>query len=1134
MMDPRLPGNSPLDSDADNLNSDAAVLRARVEYDQWIGVGGGDPNFEHSDAGFAKIVRLMHDAFSTEAPADTNQSTEGRASIDEIPVSLPDPFGRFEQPRFLGRGVFGSVWRAVDPQLQRDVALKVPHAEMRFDAQFSSRFLREARAAARLNHPSIVRVHEAGLIDGIPYLASEFVAGESLSDRLHKQHRLTPTEAAIIVRQLADAADHAHRSHVVHRDIKPDNVLLTTASENEQSHVIARLTDFGLARLADEDCDLSRRGLLVGTPNYMAPEQFSGADSSRGASVDIYALGVLLYELITGTLPRDSNQNVLGLLAQSFQIQPPRLLFASVPRDLDAICMHCLHVEPTMRYRSAAELRDDLGRFLDGNPTCVRPLGTVESLFAWCLRHRSATVLIATVFFFLCMAIAMMGMWRLESERQNQRLAAALKAGEHARRAAVSSEQKYREISWNTGIQHAYRLYDESDFLAAHSMLQRLAASHPHASYRPEWRLLQLELASQFTILHHAKVPLREVATVPESNLIAIAGDQQQIQLIDGDEGKIHASFFTNLQHVDALTVEPNGRRIAVGGAPNFFDRSSPVLINVGSGQTEPVPLAGPSTIESLKFSPSGKFLATGFRYDGIAVTDVSVVTPTGDKIVQRLEGDRRNLSIAWTDDDQLISQPSFETLRILPLDGTDSRTVTRSHGFQAFAKFPNDTRIAAAFYHDLALEVIELNQGQTEFYLVGAISHCHAVAISADGRLVAAGQNDGQVLFWRLDGHPSTTSPLDLRNHERDLAPIAKIQTHEGAITSLCWQENSVVSVGEDGRVVRLCLQHESLTSIDKPWLTAAEFVPDSDQLLLGFGNGEVWRLDASRLVPEAKHGLITDIYDRCQLNGQALVEQSGFEITALAVSDDTRLFAVCSIDGKIDVRRFADHQSVFSSRRLQPAQNSQRLFDEVDFGPNGTYVYWTGDDNHFNGQPLNDNSPAFAVKFESDVECLRMTSDGRYLAIGGQFEGIRLVESKTGNRVGRAIGVNSLPALSITDDDSMIAGGRDGTIRRFSLASGMQRGIWKPHFSQICALICASDGEFGISLDDAANISLWNPRAGLIYGRLSAGSKVHFDYSHTRGTAIANELQNLWLTLVVRRRGDVIDTQMRLFDLR
>jgi hypothetical protein len=276
----------------------------------------------------------------------------------------------------LGRGGMGVVYKARQVALDRVVALKVIlHADCA-GAEARDRFRAEARAAARLQHPNAVHVYEVGEYRGLPYFAQEYCPGGSLAARLDGTPR-PPGEAAGLVEALARAADAAHRAGVVHRDIKPGNVLLAAGGE-------PKLADFGLAKLIGADGP-TRTGAVLGTPAYMAPEQADGRVKEIGPATDVYALGVLLYELLAGRPPFKA-PSAAETLAQVIAADPPPVQPAC-PRDLEAIVRKCLEKDPARRYASAAELADDLRRFREGRPVVPRPAGPVARLWQWVRRN---------------------------------------------------------------------------------------------------------------------------------------------------------------------------------------------------------------------------------------------------------------------------------------------------------------------------------------------------------------------------------------------------------------------------------------------------------------------------------------------------------------------------------------------------------------------------------------------------------------------------------------------------------------------------------------------------------------------------------------------------------------------------
>jgi serine/threonine protein kinase len=353
-------------------------------------------------------------------PGDVPELGEARDCLDLLnarwphartpPDGLP-PIGRFRIVRSLGRGGCGVVLLAFDPILQREVALKLPRPEALFDDDQRRRFLREARAAAGLQHPNIVPVFEAAEAGAVCWIASAYCPGGSLAEWLRGRGEPVPVRtAAELVAVLAGATHYLHECGLVHRDLKPSNILLevqekgdTPGASSEHavslgpSRLVPRVTDFGLARLLEAVPDHTRTGAVLGTPHYMAPEQAEGRNLEVGRPTDVYALGCILYELLTGQTPfrGASDTDTLRLLLDTEPEVPSRLR-RDVPRDLETICLKCLEKLTGRRYASAAALDEDLRRFLEGKPINARPVGRLEHGWRWCRRKPVAAALVAT------------------------------------------------------------------------------------------------------------------------------------------------------------------------------------------------------------------------------------------------------------------------------------------------------------------------------------------------------------------------------------------------------------------------------------------------------------------------------------------------------------------------------------------------------------------------------------------------------------------------------------------------------------------------------------------------------------------------------------------------------------------
>jgi serine/threonine protein kinase len=314
----------------------------------------------------------------------------------------------------LGRGGMGVVYKALQEKANRLVALKMILSGAHADQAERTRFNAEAEAAARLSHPNIVQLYEVGETpEGFPYFSLEFVNGRTLADRL-KQNPLRPDEAAALVEALARAMQYAHERGIVHRDLKPANVLLQVAdprpAREDQGKstlkpfgetqialqtgvstalvAIPKISDFGLAKQLDADDGMTRTGAIMGTPAYMAPEQAFGQSKMVGPAADIYALGAILYECLTGR-PPFKGATIADTLEQvrTMEAVSPHVFVREIPRDLETICLHCLHKDPQRRYASAEALAEDLLHFQEQKPISVRPVGNAERFVRWCRRN---------------------------------------------------------------------------------------------------------------------------------------------------------------------------------------------------------------------------------------------------------------------------------------------------------------------------------------------------------------------------------------------------------------------------------------------------------------------------------------------------------------------------------------------------------------------------------------------------------------------------------------------------------------------------------------------------------------------------------------------------------------------------
>jgi serine/threonine protein kinase len=399
--------------------------------------------------------------FATLVPQPSTES-QSPASAKELP-QVPG----YEILGELGRGGMGVVYKARQVKANRVVALKMILAGGYAGEADLTRFRTEAEAIARLQHPNIVQIYEVGEHDGKPFFSLEFCACGSL-DRQLDGTPLQPQEAARLVETLARAMQAAHEKNVIHRDLKPANILLVGGEGQSPgsgepggarpplADLLLKIADFGLAKKVDQTGQTAT-GAILGTPSYMAPEQAGGKSKEVGAAADIYALGAILYELLTGRPPFKAATPLDTMLqVLSEEPVPPSRLQRRLPRDLDTICLKCLQKQPSRRYSAACELADDLRRFLGGEPIRARPVGAVERVWKWAQRRPALAALLATLTLFLAVLMAAASAVLIRDGIRRQALATAI---EQALNEAEKGYKDFGEIIKD--VEKAYKDFVE-------------------------------------------------------------------------------------------------------------------------------------------------------------------------------------------------------------------------------------------------------------------------------------------------------------------------------------------------------------------------------------------------------------------------------------------------------------------------------------------------------------------------------------------------------------------------------------------------------------------------------------------------------------------------------------------------
>ena len=1092
-----------------------------AKYDDQLAIENGASECPDLQPEFAATLRLLHHALRV-VPMD--QSTDARAILNgdrTLPLQQ-DPSGKLQGPadtdervfpalpeRFiciqhLGKGAFGSVYLADDLLLQRQVAIKVPNAAALQMAGFRERFLREGRAHARLNHPNIVRVLDAGADHNLLWQVTEFVPGVTLKAELERCSGKLPFHvAAKIAWSLADAVQHAHQEGVLHRDIKPENVIVERSDDADLpengSRMTPRLTDFGLARLLDDATELSRAGELIGTPRYMAPEQITGNVADIDARTDVYSLGVVLYELLTGCVPfADADNLPKQLMMKTSKVPKLRSVRSDVPRDLESICLKCLSISPAKRYQSAGELRDDLGRYLGSRPTIARPTPMHEQLQLWARRNPSIASLVTLLS--LSAVLLIWQSWRrtVETTHKNLQLVQAskqleaevLKSEELLRVARESSriaqlrQHEYQELAWQSTAQNALGCLRQADFLQARELMNRLGNEQPATEIRPEMALIQSELSRRFRVVFDAGYPLHEMAAVPGTDLVVVAGESSVITILDVGRGKIRQTINTLIPSIHALAVSHDGEWITAGGTVDASDRSIPVVLSRITGETLYTLPSQETTIEALAFSPDGTKVVCGPRYLPVQVFDIS----RKEVSTFSIPSERRNewfafcshtnqlavletsTTVSWTD---LITGKQVSESRFP--DG-------RSHG----VTLPGTDLLACARYNEFGAEVIQRSTNR----LLGTLKHSGkpflCLAACGQTRRVYGGRIDGTLVSWLLPASWLGVTADDSVDEDSDSAGVEPEfvgRFHWQPISAIVCRDESVLCCSRDGTITEVftgpLLLNNTLASATQTSTTATAIEPQSGNVLSSNSDGQVtWQFDTNKnsenhlqrtllKVSPSHHGLITKLAFSPPSDEVAMVTDNNTLLTAKTAEPE----------------------------QLQVFVNKVPLHDAgvnfLHYSHDGRWIVWGGSDEEtiWMADRRNRNNVR-EIRLPRVPLCAAFSPDDSLLAVGSRGSDLVVIQLSDMTSVKEFEECRECTAVCWESDGSaVLAGFADGSIRRLSM-SERPDPKWFVHRSKVRQMQLLENSELAVSVDNAVDVAVWNRRTGEPLGVLFSGT--------------------------------------------
>ncbi len=674
----------------------------------------------------------------------------------EIQPSLSFPpsgnVGRFSILGHIGHGGFGVVLAAYDPRLDREVAVKVPRLGPLLTPQMRERFLREARAAAALDHPNILPVFEAGEADNLCYITSAYCRGPSLSAWLKQRNEPVPFRtAAWLIAELASGVEHAHSRGVLHRDLKPPNVLLEPARDHESQQpeprdfgFVPRISDFGLARFQSDDGEATRSNVVMGTPSYMAPEQALGRSHDVGPAADTYALGAILYELLTGRPPftGDSELETLQRVRREEPV-PPMSLRPRTPRDLETICLKCLDKEPHRRFASAGALADDLRLYLAGRPIRARAIGPLAKAARWCRRNPVVATLSGVLLGALITIAVGSTVMSIRFNRQYHRAADAeyeskqhlwdsYLAGIRASRTSKMAGQRFNTLAV---LGDAVRLANELklDEKATLTMRNEAIAC---------LLLADLRLESQWPVPINDMEPALVSFDRELGRFAFVAGDDCVVRRVDesSDELRLDDAGGT----VQRLSLSPSGRFLA---AMTNVDETTQVALwdlNARSPTRKSLELTEPAC---FCFDPAEKTLAIVGESGAISIYDLAAdrLSPCGKVDLSPrgccFDSGGRRIAI-W-------GGSRVDILEVHAQQVTRQFLYSENDQIHCADFSPDGQWLAAGGSHHVAY-IWHLASPSPKHLLTGHQGWVRNVEFTPDGNLLATSSSDGTTRLWR------------------------------------------------------------------------------------------------------------------------------------------------------------------------------------------------------------------------------------------------------------------------------------------------------------------------------------------------------------------------------------------------